>query len=232
MVATQLAHPPQEPAESVPPVALYGGLFLISVGTLLLELLHTRLLSFMLYSSLVYIVVTFAMVGFGLSGVALAIFPPSRVKKPARYLAVLSIAFATTAIGGIVLLGRFPLSPYAVRSDPSQFLLLIIYYTIFILPYFFSGLCIASIFARQAAQISRLYFVNLIGSAVGCLLLVLVISAIGGESTLLLVGVFGLAAAMTFAGGRHRRLLGSCALLSGALIVAMLLGANASSSSR
>ena len=69
MPATQFATPPQGPSESVPRVALYGGLFLISAGTLLLELLHTRLLSFMLFPSLVYIVVTFVMAVFVLATV-------------------------------------------------------------------------------------------------------------------------------------------------------------------
>ncbi len=211
-------------SQAGPAVGIRAGLFLISVSTLLLELLHTRLLSFMMLPSVVYIVITFSMLGFGLSGVALSIFPPSRLREPRRYFSFLALSFVVSAVAGIAILGRFPIEVYSLRSDPAQLALLVVYYLTFTLPYFFSGLCIASIFTTQVQHISRMYFVNLVGSAAGCLLLVFVISTLGGENTLLLAGVLGLTAAFAFAVPGHRGLMASSAVAAGVLLLAMALG--------
>ena len=202
---------------------LYVGVFLISVATLLLEVLQTRILAFMLWPSLVYVVVTFAMLGFGMSGAALSIFPPMRWPRPRRTFGLFSLAFSVTAVLGVIMVGRFPIPALHFTEKMRYPIALVGYYFLLTVPYFFSGLCICSVFTVQTHRVNKLYFANLVGSGVGCVLLVVVISKLGGEGTLFLTAAIGLLAACAFAAGQSRGLVKAYAVLTAVSLVCGLL---------
>lgn len=216
----------EEPAKDSTPLGAMGftGLFLLSLATLLLEVLHTRILSFMLFPSLVYIVVSFAMLGFGVSGAALSIYPPSRWGNPRERIALLAISFAVTAVVGVGILGQFPISAFSFMRHPENLLLLIAYYFIFTIPYYFVGQCFGGLFALYPRQITKLYFVNLVGSGLGCLLMVLLIRPFGGQGTLLIAALLALASAIAFSMGRSKRALGGSAALAVVCLIGMVVG--------
>jgi len=54
--------------------SIYLGLFLISIATLALEILQTRLISILLWPLTVYFVISLALLGFGASGALISIF--------------------------------------------------------------------------------------------------------------------------------------------------------------
>jgi hypothetical protein len=197
----------------------FAGLFLLSISTLLLEVLHTRILSFMLFPSLVYIVVSFAMLGFGVSGAALSIYPPSRWARPRERVASLAIAFAITAVAGLAILGQFPISAFSFMRHPESLLLLIAYYFVFTIPYYFVGQCLGGLFTLYPKQITKLYFINLVGSGLGCLLLVLLIRPFGGQGTLIIAALLALASAFAFALHHSKR----ASATAGALAVICLI---------
>jgi spermidine synthase len=182
------------------------------MATLLLEVLQTRILSFMLFPSLVFIVVSFAMLGFGVSGATLAVSPPTRWKNPRGALALLALGFSLSGVLGMVILGRFPLPAFQFMHDPANLVMLVAYYVVFTVPYYFSGLCLGVLFTLKSKRITTLYSVDLTGSGIGCLVLVWAIFPLGGEGTLVLAAALGIAASLAFAirGGK-------VALLSGAL---------------
>lgn len=221
-----IVHDPADakPAELPLGISGYVGVFLLTAGTLLLEVLQTRILSFMLFPSLVFIVVSFAMLGFGVSGATLAVSPPTRWRNPRGALALLSIGFAVSGVLGVIALGRFPLPAFQFMRDPMNLVLLVAYYVIFTIPYYFSGLCLGVLFTLQSKRITSLYCVDLTGSGIGCLVLVWAIFPLGGEGTLLLSAALGVAAAFAFAMRGGKPAVAACAATAIACGVVAYLG--------
>ena len=78
----------------------YAGLFLISMGTLMLEILLTRIFSVTLFNHLAFVAVSIAMFGMTLGALAVflrpALFPPERLAR--RFAQGALAAAAATAI--------------------------------------------------------------------------------------------------------------------------------------
>ncbi len=141
------------------------GLFLISVATLIWEVLLTRIFSIYLWSYFAFLVLSLALLGFGASGSFLQVFSPRRKKLPVYFLLFFFSA-------SIIYLGitRIPFDPVRIAWDPWQFFWLAAFYLAAALPCFFSGCYAGSCFALAPEKSSRRYGVNLVGSAVGALL--------------------------------------------------------------
>ncbi|MFO0984951.1 MAG: hypothetical protein U1E76_25015 [Planctomycetota bacterium] len=113
-----------------------------------------------------------------------------------------------------------------------QYLYVFGYYIYLLIPYFFAGLCIAMALKAEAEQAPRMYGANLVGSAAGCFLFIVLLKPLGGAGSLFLVAATSALAAACFAwqgGARKLALVSSAAAL--ALLVACLpLGSGASAS--
>jgi spermidine synthase len=94
------------------------------------------------------------------------------------------------------------------------------------LPHLCAGLFVALLFSTARAGVGRLYFWNLLGSAAGCLALVLLLAPLGGERVVLLAALLAASGAVLLAGGARRRLLLAAGAL-GLLEACAFLGAEA-----
>src|SRR5512135_3300423 len=91
----------------------YAGIFLLSFGTLLLELALTRVLSVALWYHFGFLVISMALLGFGASGVTLALWQELRERVDVdRALTVLAMLFGVTTVGCFWLLQRIPFDPF------------------------------------------------------------------------------------------------------------------------
>ena len=177
-------------------LALLGGVFLVSLATLHLELLHTRLLSFSLWQSVVYAVITLALLGFGISGAVLASFPWLRENGVARRLGWFSLGFCITTILGLAIAVRIPIDCFA--ASKLLMLKLSLLFLLLTLPYCFAGGIVALALASFKEEANRIYFANMVGSGAGCLAFICTISALGGQRSLFLVAVLGTLAGVFF----------------------------------
>ena len=67
------------------------GIFLLSVGILLLQICLTKIFSFMLWYHFGFLAISSALLGFSASGVYLTLFPGVLKRNPLRALGVLAI---------------------------------------------------------------------------------------------------------------------------------------------
>jgi hypothetical protein len=191
------------------------GLALVSAAVLLLQLVQTRIFSVMLWHHLTYLVVTFTLLGFAAGGTALACRP--------RWLQgdVSSRLGRTAALFGITILAA-----YAVMTrwlPEASFTRLGIAtaagsYALLVLPMIFGGFVVALALADAGASVGRTYAVNMAGSALGCLVYVPALRALGGEGCVLVCAALTLCGAPCFGGGPRLR----AAALSGALLLGVL----------
>jgi spermidine synthase len=162
---------------------LYLGILLISLATLALEILQVRIFSVMLWHHLAYMVITVTLLGFSAAGAYVAIKgsgTPEQARNKAAWSALLS---AVTTIIGFSVVTRVPLDTYMADSG-LQLGFIFLYYAFLIVPYFFMGLTITLILTRFTEIVHKLYFWNLLGSALGCVVFLILLMNLGGEASI------------------------------------------------
>jgi hypothetical protein len=198
----------------------YAGIFLLCLGTLLLELALTRVMSVALWYHFGFLVISTALLGFGASGVTLALWRRLREDIPLdRALAVLSALFGVLAVFCFWLLQRIPFDPFNLLNDARQFWFMPLYFLIVALPFFCAGLALALLFTRGSAVVNRLYACDLLGAGVGCAAIALVMPRFGGAGSVVIAATVGLVAAAVFGWVEARRVAITATALAAATTV-------------
>jgi hypothetical protein len=165
------------------PLVLFYAILLavISSSVLLLELTLTRIFSLILWYDYAFMAISIAFFGLGI-GSLVAHIAKNRLRREVVpiYLLKSSLAFAITI--GVFLLVTSYLIPPSVDF-------LYLFYLASSLPFLFAGIAIALIFYSRPRDISRLYFLDLMGSAAAALLLDPLLRGFGAEYTLVFVSL-------------------------------------------
>ena len=180
---------------------IYLGLALLSAAALAFEVTLTRLFSVTQWYHFAFLAVSVALLGYGASGTVLSLVP-RWVKLPTiRRASAFAILFALSVLGAYLSLNHLPFDSYRIAWERSQLLYLLLYYLALTAPFFFSGLVTGMLLTAHTRYAARLYAANLLGSALGGLIPLLVLARIG-EGTVLVIAALGLVAALTFSLGR------------------------------
>jgi hypothetical protein len=174
------------------------GLFLLSAATLAFEINLTRLFSVAQFYHFAFMIVSLALLGFGASGSALTLFPNWGRGHPERALGWLALGFAATSMGGYLLINWLPFDSFSIAWDQRQVGVLALHYIVLAAPFFCSGAAVGLLLAARPALAPRTYFVNLTGSAGGCLIIFAASSPLGGEGIVVLSSLMGALAAPLF----------------------------------
>jgi predicted membrane-bound spermidine synthase len=146
-----------------------------------------------------FLVISTALLGFGTSGVVLASWKKLREQfEFDKTLAVLALLFGIVTVGCFWLLQKIPFNPFSIATDRRQLYIMPLYYITVSAPFFISGLIISLLFTRVSSNMSRLYAFDLIGAAVGCLILVWVMPNLGGSGSVIMAAALGTLAALAF----------------------------------
>ncbi len=158
---------------------LYTFLFLISAASLAFQVSLTRLFSLAQGSHLAFMAVSLALLGAGASGTYLSRRGVSPQHLP-RLLAVSGIAFVLSVPAAYLVVNTLPFDAYRLAWEPLQLLWLTLYYLALAVPFFFSGLAVAAALAVWTERAGAVYAANLLGSAVGAPLALLLLANFGG----------------------------------------------------
>ena len=168
------------------------GIFLVGLLCLMVELLHTRMLSFFLGSISNFLAIPVSL--FGLALGSLLVHRARNGDRPdarpliailqALVLPVLAVAF----VGFFAVANAFfPVIHVSLESPYADAARLLVYAGIFLPPYAIFGALLALYFEEGAQSIGRLYFFDLAGAASGCLLAPLVLTWAGLPPAIMLV---------------------------------------------
>jgi len=185
----------------------YIAIFFISAATLLLELSLTRILSVAFYYHFGFLVISTALLGFGISGTAISLLK-DRIDKldQDKFLFWLSIGFSISTLVSYLICQNMGFNPFQIFDSIKQFLLFPVYNIILALPFFFTGLIIASLFTFKSDKINNLYAWDLLGAGLGCGLTTIILPLVGGVGALFIVSSLGLMTAFFFSIGIKSRL--------------------------
>jgi hypothetical protein len=171
---------------------LAAGLFLVSAAVLALQVLQTRILSVQMWHHHSYMVVTMTLLGFAAAGSLVTVLPGMLRGDVARRMGLFGHAFFATTILGFMLLSATA-DRAAEMTAAGRYFALSLFYSYLILPYFCGGL-VVTLALSSARDVHRLYFVNLVGSALGAWIFIGVITPLGGERLLVVCAATGAAA--------------------------------------
>lgn len=166
----------------------YGGIFLISMASLVLEITLTRVFSVTLGYHYAFLVISIAMLGLGGGGALLALRPSLLQGDASVLLTRLSLLFSFGVLLSLATLAYLPIE--AFQGDRIA-LLLLAYFLAAGLPFFSLGAYLAAFFSRYPERAGTIYCFDLAGAGAGCLLALWALSALGGLGSLLFAAAAG-----------------------------------------
>ena len=174
------------------------GVFLVALATLALELMLTRVFDVILAPNISYFIVSSAVFAIGLAGIYVSLRPLPTETDIRPLVTRLAIALACVAALLVPVINSLPFNPDEVFKTPTRQLAYFVgIYLALIVPFFLAGFILIAAFSTYAAKIQTLYFWDLVGAGIGCVVIVPLIPMIGpGGLTFCVAGVALLAAAM------------------------------------
>ena len=178
-----------------------SGLFFMSLGTLTFELLISRVMSVVAWYHFAFMAICLALFGMTVGAVIVHKYKESFLKEYHRVLYLSSLLFSLALLTNIIIIC---FRPAFTNASAGDWKIVYHYFNIFLIfisiaiPLIGSGVCLALIFSQEAAHAGKVYFVNLIGSSLGCLLFIPVIDFLGVVNSYFFLALLGLLAAYLF----------------------------------
>jgi SAM-dependent methyltransferase len=175
----------------------YAGLGLITAGTLMLQIIETRIISVTSWYHLAFFVISIAM--FGLTAGAVWVYVRRETYRPEQlsyHLSVASLGFALATV--FALLVQLTI----VTGLPASIMAVIVWaeFTVALsLPFFFAGVVVSLSLTRSPYPIGIVYGADLLGAGLGCVGVLGLLSLVSGPSAVLWVAAFVAAGGLLFA---------------------------------
>src|SRR5215510_14097861 len=173
------------------------GLAFVALSTLMYEVLLTRIFSVTMWYHFAFVAISVAMFGMTVGALAVylkpAWFPPAAVKRQ-------------LALGGVllpvILVASFltQLSiPFRVHPSIVAIWAIVFTYAVIAAPFVLSGILVTLTLTRFPRDVGRLYAFDLIGAALGCVLLVWLLEITDGPTAVLAIAALAALGALCFA---------------------------------
>lgn len=172
------------------------GVFLLSAANLMLELVLTRIFSVIMWYHFAFMSISLALLGASIAGILIYLRPRwFRPERMGKQLTIFVILFALTAVLALVVQLRVHVtSEFSIR----QILPLSLIYIPTLLPFFFGGLAISLALTHLTRTVSKLYFLDLVGAGLGCLIVIPVLDSVSGPTAVLVVAALAALSALAF----------------------------------
>jgi len=180
-----------------------AGIGAVSAALLMTELALTRIFSVTMYYHFAFLAISIALFGLSASGVLVYVLRHRLARSRTQTLLTIgALLHGTATLTALALLLRIRVG---LDYSPRNLFLMIAIYVLASLPFFTGGAVISLAFARLADRIDVLYASDLIGAALGCLLLIPLLNELGAPGVVLTAATLSLAASLCFAAADVRR---------------------------
>lgn len=152
--------------------------FLITLSGLVLEVGLTRIYSASIWYHFTFVAISVALLGWGLGG-----FTVHLLKRKIR------LQNNTAALVTLLYAGAIPICLWLLARFPFEVDRLPLYFLAPLLPFFLAGMALSIIFDTHRASTGSLYFADLVGAALGAILVTLMLHLLGGEAALLAAAI-------------------------------------------
>ncbi|MFZ4718082.1 MAG: hypothetical protein ACOYMR_01570 [Ilumatobacteraceae bacterium] len=172
------------------PALRLGTAFVIGFVSLTLEIAYTRVISFKLFYYYTYFVIGLALLGLGAAGAFTSLSNRIRMQDPVRLVQRVAPIAGAVGVLGYLVVARLPTDVNLIWTGTIaqavwQLTLLLVLSVSLTGVFFAVGLLFASLVVNQASDMRRLYFWDLTGAALGCLVAVPLQATIGPPAMIL-----------------------------------------------
>lgn len=207
-------------------------LLLVALAGLLLEVGYTRIVSYKLWYYYTYLVIGLSLLGIGSGGIIVAMWAPIRRAATERIIALCSLWGAVSIVAGYLVIARIQIDTVAIwdygsrASFANLFALGVICFFLFS-AFIALGVIVSIVLGRARERVGRLYFADLLGAGIGCLLAIPLITRLSPPIVImfaaLVFAVVGLLALPRRAAGVERTATRDRVILGLGAIVALAL---------
>ncbi|HTQ80541.1 MAG TPA: hypothetical protein VMM92_11130, partial [Thermoanaerobaculia bacterium] len=206
---------------------LYAGMFLAAMSALLLEVALTRVFAVLMWHHFAFMIVSLALLGFGAAGSLLtALKITERKIDPFHRLAFFSASFGLLIILAFFLVTKIRVDVIELVQHPMNILALMVAYVVLSVPFLFCGLTIGSSLSWYPEQVGKLYFFDLLGSALGGFLAPWLLGSLRTDAVIMVAALIAFAsgAVLALPTGALRRVLYAVPFVVSILLVASFAG--------
>jgi hypothetical protein len=186
---------PQTPARAR--AGTYAGLFMVTMATLMYEIALTRIFSVTMWYHFAFVAISVALFGLTVGALLVYLLPnrftEERVKRD-LWLFSLLFGVAIAVCTAIQLWIKFV--PHLTLSGVASVVATCILISI---PFVFSGVVVSLALTKFPDRVNRLYAADLVGAALGCVLLLVTFSMLDGPSLVVGIGAVAAVGALFFA---------------------------------
>ena len=162
--------------------ALFG-VFALGASIILFEITLTRVFSIMMWHHFTYMVISIALLGFGAAGSFLTIRKKEADENPYLQLRRYSGFFTISLVLAFGCATVVEVDTLALLDDPRNILGLLLLYAIIAVPMFFGGLAMGYALSHFSKAVNKVYFLDLLGSALGGGASIFILSHWGSTAT-------------------------------------------------
>ena len=192
-------------------------LSLMSISSLMIELSLIRVFDVLFYPNIAYMIITCAIFAFGLAGIYSVLRPRKNPETVRSFLSSRAALFSLATLAILPVTNLLPFDFYALKADFSRQLLYFLgIYLVLVLPFFLAGLVFTNLFSTYAKSVQALYFWDLAGAAVGSVILIPFLPAIGPGGLLFCGAALSLFASALFS---QRKVWSVLAVLLGLVVI-------------
>ena len=194
------------------PKQTYAGLFMVTMATLMFEILLTRIFSVTMWYYFAFVAISLAMFGMTVGALVVHQFP--RFFTPERahdHLAWSSLCFAITILIGFMTNLSIP---FVVHRSVVALYSAVLSYSVIAVPFVFSGICVCLALTKFPRQLNKLYATDLAGAGAGCILLIYALEITDGPTAVVVVALLAGIGSVLFASGAASRKLQRMGVLS------------------
>jgi hypothetical protein len=140
---------------------------IISISIIAYQIALMRILSISQFHHFAYMIISVALLGFGCSGTFLSVFRKKALQF-SNEITFLSLVFCSISmITGLYVFNHIDINPFLILWNITEGLPLLVFYLLIFIPFFFGAVAICLAFMKFSENINIIYFSNLIGSAIG-----------------------------------------------------------------
>jgi hypothetical protein len=177
--------------------ATYAGLFVVTLTTLMYEIVLTRIFSVAMWYHFAFVAISVALFGMTVGALIVHLRPQSFTDaKVKRQMWRFSLAYAASVAGAFCIQLSIPFLPRMTMAGVSSVVLTCVVISV---PFVFSGIVVALALTRFPGRVNRLYAADLVGASLGCVLLVVAFDWLDGPSLVIAIGALAAAGSLIFA---------------------------------
>jgi hypothetical protein len=205
-----------------PRAGTYAGLFLVALSTLMYEIGLTRIFSVTMWYHFAFVAISVALLGMTAGALLVHLLPERfRAVDVDRQLWLFTLLFAVS----IPICFALQLAiPFRADWDLPGIASVVAICLLVSIPFVCSGVVVCLALTRFPTHVNRLYAADLVGAALGCIALIVVLNLLSGPSTVVAIGAVAAVGAVVFAAAAGNRrwmaLAGIAFVLIGGLAVA------------